>query len=571
MKKYPVPDPGVPDNRSAARYLSWLCGRQWQSVASGAWWGVLWMVSLSLMPAVLGQAIGSGIANKDTDELLRWTMLAVLLTAFTVVAGLCRHRSAMANIYAAEYRTAQVVTRHVVKLGATLPKVVAGGEVATIGSSDILAISGGFQNLSITVGAVGAICVVGVIMFSVSVPLGLTVFVGTAVLMAMTAYLTTILHRRQSSYRTTQSQLTAMAVDIAAGLRVLRGIGGEPSFVRRYRDKSQSLRTAGEHVARVQSWFDSMQVLAPKVFATVVTWLAATFVIRQELSVGEMITFYGYATFLTLPLSVLGQAANAMTGAYVAAGKVAGFLRLEPEFPMAPADPPPAATAATAQLTDGRSKLSVPSTGLLGVVCADAADAAGLARRLARFTDSGSPALGGVPLAKLPLPWLRKRVVLARNEDTLFGGPLSRELTPPGREADRVKLDEAIHASAAVDIISGLDDGLETVLENGAKNLSTGQQQRLRLARVLVADPETLIVVEPTSGVDALTEARIAERLAEHRRGRSTVVFTSSALVLDHTDRVCMVDDGVVTAVGTHRELLAGCPAYWAVVNRGEE
>ncbi|MEV4148824.1 ABC transporter ATP-binding protein [Amycolatopsis sp. NPDC049691] len=568
MKKYPVPDPGIPDNRSAARYLLWLCRRQWQSVASGAWWGVLWMVSLSLMPAVLGQAIGSGIAHKDAGELLRWTMLALLLTAFTIGAGLCRHRSAMANVYAAEYRTVQVVTRHVVKLGATLPKVVAGGEVATIGSSDIMSISGGFQNLSITVGAVGAICVVGVIMFSVSLPLGLTVFLGTAVLMATTAYLTKVLHRRQSGYRSTQSQLTAMAVDITAGLRVLRGIGGERSFGRRYREKSQSLRTAGEQVARVQSWFDSMQVLAPKVFATVVTWLAATFVIKDELSVGDMITFYGYATFLTLPLSVLGQAANAMTGAYVAAGKVAGFLRLAPEFPMVPADPPPAATAATARLTDGRSKLSVPRTGLLGVVCADAADADGLARRLTRFTDSGSPALGGVPLAELPLPWLRKRIVLARNEDTLFGGPLARELTPPGREADLAK---AIHASAAVDIISGLDDGLETVLENGAKNLSTGQQQRLRLARVLAADPETLVVVEPTSAVDALTEARIAERLAEHRRGRSTVVFTSSALVLDHTDRVCMVEDGVVTAVGTHRELLAGCPAYRSVVDRGGE
>ncbi|MFC4851895.1 ABC transporter transmembrane domain-containing protein [Actinophytocola glycyrrhizae] len=571
MKKYPVPDPGVPDNRSAARYLLWLCRRQWQSVASGAWWGALWMVSISLMPAVLGQAIGSGIANKDADELLRWTMLALLLTVFIIVAGLCRHRSAMANVYAAEYRTVQVVTRHVVKLGATLPRIVASGEVATIGSADIMSISGGFQNLSVTVGAVGAICVVGVILFSVSVPLGLTVFVGTAVLMAMTAYLTKILHRRQSAYRSTQSQLTAMAVDITAGLRVLRGIGGEWSFSRRYRCKSQSLRRAGEQVARVQSWFDSMQVLAPKVFATVVTWLAATFVIKDELSVGDMITFYGYAAFLTLPLSVLGQAANAMTGAYVSAGRVAGFLRLEPEFPAVPAGPPLAATAATAQLTDGWSNLSVPRTGLLGVVCADAEDATGLAERLARFTDSGSPAIGGVPLAKLPLPWLRKHVVLVRNEDTLFGGPLIRELTPPGRQADRATLDKAIYVSAAVDIVNGLDDGLETVIENGAKNLSTGQQQRLRLARALAAEPATLILVEPTSAVDALTEARIAERLVENRRGRSTVVFTSSALVLDHADRVCMVKDGLVTAVGTHRELLAECPAYWAVVNRGGE
>ncbi|MEU6097816.1 ABC transporter ATP-binding protein [Streptomyces sp. NPDC047079] len=580
MKKFPVPDPGVPDNRSAARYLLWLARRQWQPVALGTVWGVIWLVSLSLMPAVLGRAIGSGIASKDSSELVRWSLVALLLTLLTAGAGIGRHRSAMANLYASEFRTVQLVTRHVTKLGATLPKVVANGEVVTIGSADIASIGGVFQHLPVTMGAAGAIIVVGVLMFSASIPLGLTVFVGTPVLMAVTAFLTKILQQRQSSFRALQSQLTSIAVDIAAGLRVLRGIGGEKAFEQRYRRKSQSLREAGVQVARVQSLFDAMQVLAPGVFAVGVTWLAATLAIKQEISVGEMIAFYGYATFLTLPLSIIAAAASATTSAYVASGRVASFLRLEPEFGVAtqpsdgdvdlPSVVPPAAMAATAELADGESKLSVPRTGVLGVVCSDPAEPGRLALRLARFADSGSPTLGGVPLAELPLPWLRQRVVLVRNEDALFGGPLSGELTAPGREIDRAELKRSLHAACAEDIIRGLDGGLDTVLQHGAKNLSTGQQQRLRLARALAAEPETLILIDPTSAVDALTEARIGERLVRHRAGRSTVVFTSSALMLAQADSVCMVEDGVVTAVGRHRELLADSPAYAAVVSRGE-
>jgi ABC-type multidrug transport system fused ATPase/permease subunit len=91
------------------------------------------------------------------------------------------------------------------------------------------------------------------------------------------------------------------------------------------------------------------------------------------------------------------------------------------------------------------------------------------------------------------------------------------------------------------------------------------------LARALVADPEILVLVEPTSAVDAHTEARIADRLVAARQGRATVVCTTSPLLLDRADKVALVVDGRVVAQGTHRELLDAEPRYRAVVTRGEE
>ena len=92
------------------------------------------------------------------------------------------------------------------------------------------------------------------------------------------------------------------------------------------------------------------------------------------------------------------------------------------------------------------------------------------------------------------------------------------------------------------------------------------------LARALTGDPEVLVLVEPTSAVDAHTEARIAARLRDHRAGRTTVVTTSSPLMLDAVDEVAFLRDGVVVATGTHADLLRRpCPAYRAVVTRESE
>jgi ABC-type multidrug transport system fused ATPase/permease subunit len=168
---------------------------------------------------------------------------------------------------------------------------------------------------------------------------------------------------------------------------------------------------------------------------------------------------------------------------------------------------------------------------------------------------------------ELTLPAMRGAVLVADPGARLFSGPLREEI---GGGSDR-RLREALHTACATDIVDELPSGLDDEIAEGGREFSGGQQQRLRLARALAADPEVLILVEPTSAVDAHTEARIAGRLAEHRTGRTTVVCTTSPLVLDRADEVAFVDAGRVTAAGPHRELLATVPRYAATVTREDE
>jgi ABC-type multidrug transport system fused ATPase/permease subunit len=565
MRSLPASDPGEPDTRSATRLLLWIWRDQWGSQLLGAFWGVLWMLSIALIPAAVGRAVDRGLIARSSAGLLTWAGAVLGLSVMVAIAGGMRHRNALTNWLSAAYLTIQVTVRHAVRVGAALPAMVNSGDVVAISSTDTEAVGSTFDITARLTGALVTVTVVALIMLDMSVTLGLVVLIGVPAMMALTAILLRPLHRRQDRYRTLQGKLTDQTIDIAQGIRVLRGIGGEEAFSARYTRSSRELRTVGLRVGRIESLLAGQEVLLPGLLTALVTWLAARFALRGEVTLGQLVAFYGYAAFLALPLATFGEAADAFTRGHVAATHVVSVLRLASSIasPAEPVQMPPPGVP----LTDAESGLTVRAGQFIAVACADPADADALGARLARYADDGSPALGGVPLSSLALPELRSRILLARNSDRYFPGTLRDSLRGRVAATDQTVL-AALDAVSAQDILDGLPDGLDAEVAEKGRNFSGGQLQRLRLARALLADPEILIAVEATSAVDAHTEARIAARLGPYRAGRGTVLFSASPLVLDHAESVAYVEDGKVIATGTHAELLAAEPRYRALVTR---
>ncbi len=568
MRDLPVPDPGTPDHRSAVHYLWWIVRLQWRTVSLGILMGTIWMVSQALMPAAIGAAIQYGVTERDGRALVLWSAALLGLGLLQAAAGIMRHRCAVYNWLSAAYRTIQVTARHAGHLGATLPKRLASGEVINVGTSDVSHIGNAIDVTARGVGAVVAIITVAVILLNASLPLGLIVVLGVPVLITIVGLLIRPLHRRQQEYRSATAALTTRAADIVTGLRVLRGIGGEATFSTRYRAESQRVRAAGVRVARVESLLEALQVLLPGVFVALVTWLGARFAVAGDINLGQLLAFYGYAVFLLFPLRTLTEAADKITRGHVAARRVVRILAVQPEL-TDPVTPAPTPDPANSNLVDPESGVIIRPGRLTALAAAKPDDAVAIADRLGRYVD-GPARLDGVLLADLDRETVRQLVLVADNDARLFSGRLSDELSR-GRTVELERLREALHAASADDVIEALPEGLDTLVAERGREFSGGQQQRLRLTRALVADPPVLVLVEPTSAVDAHTEARIGSRLSAARAGRTTVVCTTSPLILDQADHVIYVESGRVAAEGTHRELLDTSRAYAATVTRGED
>jgi ABC-type bacteriocin/lantibiotic exporter with double-glycine peptidase domain len=252
----------------------------------------------------------------------------------------------------------------------------------------------------------------------------------------------------------------------------------------------------------------------------------------------------------------------------VAARRVVRLLSVSPGL-VDPATPAETPDPATSNLVDPESGVVIPPGRFTAIAAARPEDAAAIADRLGRFAP-GLARLDGVALADLDRATVRRLVLVADNEARLFSGRLRDELTG-GATRRRERIQAALRAANAEDIVAALPDGLDELIAEQGREFSGGQQQRLRLARALLADPPVLVLVEPTSAVDAHTEDRIADRLREARAGRTTVVCTTSPLVLDRAEQVTYVEAGRAVVTGTHRELLARHKGYAMTVTRGED
>jgi ABC-type multidrug transport system fused ATPase/permease subunit len=572
VRHLPFEDPGTPDLRSPGRYLLWTGRRQWRTLAVGVVFGVVWMVAQALVPAAIGRGLQVGVAEQDLGAATRWALVVLALALVQAVFGVLRHRIAVENWLTASFRAMQLLGRHSALVGVAIRRRLPTGEVVAAATNDALHIGSAFDVTARFAGAIVSYAVVAVILLSTSVTLGLVVLLGVPAMVLLLGPLLRPLQRRQHLQRDVAGRLTALGADTVAGLRVLRGIGGEPAFLARYRARSEELRRAGERVAAPQATLDSAQVLLPGVFLVLVTWLSARLALSGSIDVGDVVAFYGYAFFLVIPIRTAVEAADKLTRSLVGARRIVAVLTTEPEIgnPADPVGEPPRQVP----LTDPRSGLVVEPGSLTALVSADPDDSAAIAHRLGRLTDDDRVTLGGTRLEDLPLATVRRRVLVSEAEPRLFTGALRDELDPWEIGRGDADLLAAVHVAAAEDVLDALPEGLDAEVDEAGRGFSGGQRQRLALARAVLADPDVLVLVEPTSAVDAHTEVLVADRLraARHSDGsRTTVVTTASPLVLDRCDDVAFVLAGRVVARGTHRELLASHPGYRETVTRGED
>ncbi|MEW9515884.1 ABC transporter transmembrane domain-containing protein [Streptomyces tubercidicus] len=579
LRDLPHPDPGVPDVRTGGSFLRWLCRQQLGGQLKALAWGLVNFGALAASPLPVGLAV-QAVVDRDGGRLLLAGGLIFALGVLIAVGSTMLHRAAVTNWITSVARLQQLLARKTTELGPAMTRRVAAGEIVNVSTGDLQKIGSFVEVLSRF--AASALTVVGVSLALAFYQPELGILVAIAVPLVALAVLPLLppATRRADAQREKAGQATELASDTVAGLRVLRGIGGEQLFLGRYRSASQEVRKAAVRNARMWSLISAVQVLLPGLLLIAVVWYGVRLTFDGTLAVGDLVTIYSAVTFLLYPLQHFEETARAYSFAKPSAKRTARVLA---QHRPAGGRTGERGTPPTGALHDPVSGLTAPAGRLTAVVCGDPDAAGRLAERLGGHpaqteddSDDGglSVTLGGTPLDDLPRDAARRAVLVQDKDPMLLSGTLGELLDVPA--SGRVGATDALAAAECGDVLTALaqasaddsGDPMLTYITERGRSLSGGQRQRLALARSLVTDPEVLVLDEPTSAVDAHTEARIADGLRAIRTGRTTVVLTSSPLLLDRAEQVVFLQEGKAVAAATHRELLHSHPDYRAVVTR---
>jgi ABC-type bacteriocin/lantibiotic exporter with double-glycine peptidase domain len=553
------------DLTSSLRFLVWLTRSQSRRVMVGASLGTCWTVGLAVPPWVLSKAVDEGLVAGDTAALVRWALLLLAITVLNALLGISRHRTMTKIRMDASFRTVRATVWHTSRLGASLTRRVGAGEVVTVGIADAQTVA---QALTVTgpgVGAVVAYAVIAVVLFTISPLLAAVVLAGVPLLAVAVGPFLQRIERTSGEYRAHQGSLTTRLVDVLAGLRVLNGLGGKAFVASRYAQESQGLVGRGYRIAGPSSWVGALAGGLPALFLAAVVWLSARMAAAGGISIGDLVAVYGYVAVLVVPVTFFIEGSGDIARARVAGQRIIDLLNL-----------PIARHEGTEALPAGCGPLADPESGVIirpGVLTAlTGAQAAAVIERLGHVSADSDPGVtwAGVRVQDVAREELRQRLVLADNHAEVFAGAV-REVVAGRLEADDDRIRSAVRVAVAEDVVEALPAGLDTVIAAGGNDLSGGQRQRIQLARAVYSAPDVLLAVDPTSAVDATTEAAIIDRLRAARRGLTTVVTTSSPLVLDRADEVIVLVDGRASSVGTHAELLQRDASYRALVSRAQD
>lgn len=452
------------------------------------------------------------------------------------------------------------------------------GELLTVSTSDAEKESWILDLIARVFASAVAVVASAVALLIIDVPLGLAVVIGTPVILVALQRLAPLLTRAATTQQARIAGVSGMATDLVSGVRPLRGIGAENAATERFVTSSRTALAATLKLARANNVYQGLSATVNALLAVGIAGTAGWFALQGRISVGELITVIGLAQFVIEPLTGLARIPGVVAMVRGSADRLALVLGAEHVLPQSesavPARTDLGVDSVRFRSLDGLTFRAEPGE-MLGVVAYRPQDGEALAALLSgQISDAdytGSVRVGGIPAGEIDLRRSRETVLVEPHLTDLFAGTVRSNVTA-GRERPDAELDRVLQASAATDVVELHEAGLDHAVTDRGASLSGGQRQRVALARALSVDAPVLVLHDPTTAVDAVTEHAIARGIAElrhtERSSQTTILITTSPALLSVTHRVLVVDDGRVVAEGTHHDLASSDAQYKDAVLR---
>lgn len=543
----------------------WLIGRalrrHTRQLACGYPLIMSWQLCETLVPVVIGVIIDQGVATGDASNFgLSILLLAVL---FAVLSNSYRYgsRFVVRSVQEEAHLLRGEIAEHVLDPRGARTAMLP-GETLSLATSDADLVAGVLRHLAFAAAALVSMLVVAAYVLQVDIVLGLLILIGVPTVVLVIQVVTPMVARRTGRQQESTAAASGLATDIIQGLRPLKGIGGEDVALRSYRRASRSARDDTIAVARSWGYLAGLTTGLSGLLLASVALVAGIRALDGDITVGQLIALVGLTQFLAEPIAGLGEISAQFAASRASAARITSFLRT----PRLLTDGVQAPHGASPQIafdqvlvgTSGPLSFETIDGELLALVVDDPATSDAIIDLIAghRTTDHGDVRLGDVRLGELSITSRRRFVLVNAHHTEIFAGTL-RSVVDPDGSLDQEQLATVLTTSAADEVVALHPDGLERPVRAGGLTLSGGQRQRLALARALAARAPVLVLQDPTSAVDSVTEQAIADRLkAARETDGATILITSSPGLLQCADRVLQIRCGQVVASGTHAELM---------------
>ena len=531
------------------------------------------------VPLVVADIVDKCIPSGDHGKLIGRGILMVLLAAVGLTATLFAQYFAAkaATGFAAKLRRA--LMEHISKLTYQDLDTLGTATLITRMTSDLSQVQTGV-NLAIRLLLRSPFVVFGamIMAFTIDVKAAL-VFVVTIPLLA--AFVFAIMLCSIPLYRKVQARLdkvTDTTRENLTGIRVIRAFRREKAEQAKFAEENGALAAMQEKVGRVSALMNpgTYVILNGAIIALIYT--GALRVEAGLLTQGAVIALYNYMSQILVELLKLANLIITLTKTAACGNRIAAVLADGHPVPEDDSVPQIAdanrGTVQFSHVTFSYADASEPALSdisfsakrgeVIGVIGGTGSGKSTLVNLIPRFyePDCGEITVDGIPLANFPRKALRERIGVVPQKAVLFHGTIRENLQWGRADADDVQLHDALKAAQAEDIIAAKAQGLDEPVNEGGKNFSGGQRQRLTIARALVRQPEFLILDDSASALDMKTDMALRQALRELPQKPTVFIVSQRTASIRHADRIVVLDEGKQVGCGTHTELLENCPVY---------
>lgn len=422
--------------------------------------------------------------------------------------------------------------------------------------------------------AIGAIIMAMILDFR----MGLVFLIATP-LIALVLYL--VMSRSVPFFKVMQKKLDKISLisrEGLSGVRVIRAFSKQQNEEERFNEAADDQARTAVQVGKLSALLNPLTYTIMNFAIIAIIWFGGMRVDGGSLEQGEIIALVNYMTQTLLALIVVANLVVTFTKASASAARVNEVLALRPSVSDAENQPvQPDLTAPKIRFRqvsfsyDGTDKYALKNLNVdiqkgetVGIIGGTGSGKSTLVQLIPRFYDAtkGDVLVDGINVKAYPFRQLREEIGMVPQEAVLFSGTIESNLRWAKQEASDEELKKALRVAQALDFVEKLPDGLKSPVNQGGKNFSGGQKQRLTIARALVGDPQILILDDSSSALDFATDAALRRAIRQETQDMTVLIVTQRASAIKQADKIIVLDDGAVVGIGNHRELLESCEVY---------